>query len=520
MRLNIRLCITVALFAAVQPATASEFNQVIEDFDRYIQTEKASGNFPVSVQQPGRSPETRVTPLVNTAGKATQSQRQGTRKAARTGKRTVSSAQESRTQAQKTDTTTPGISVPAQCENIVVREPVVVTNPVPIGYPQWSPAYLVRDSQKWGGNHRGFVFSPVPSRMTSSLTLTPEALFAILGEPFRSMTYFSDLPLTVARVLKPETWFTPSDPQKQLRLTRLKLQDVKRELASLNEKYRNVQHNYEQALADIAKKETELSNLTLANNELQAAAKGNSAKLTAELEQNRKTIDSLNQQISENLARFGQAEGQVTALTAEKASLEKQIAALRVGPGLDQTPENEMGPLISSLHRNKVLGYIDSGESQGASLRVDGRRFSVKGHEQGYFVGPTLFDNVTPEMTIYKEEIFGPVLSVVRVADYSSAVELINRHEYGNGTAIFTRDGGCARRFCEEVQAGMVGVNVPIPVPMAFHSFGGWKRSIFGALNVHGNDGVRFYTRMKTVTARWPEMLQDTEAAFSMPTLG
>jgi malonate-semialdehyde dehydrogenase (acetylating)/methylmalonate-semialdehyde dehydrogenase len=151
---------------------------------------------------------------------------------------------------------------------------------------------------------------------------------------------------------------------------------------------------------------------------------------------------------------------------------------------------------------------------------VDGRRFSVKGHEQGYFVGPTLFDNVTPEMTIYKEEIFGPVLSVVRVADYHSAVELINRHEYGNGTAIFTRDGGCARRFCEEVQAGMVGVNVPIPVPMAFHSFGGWKRSIFGALNVHGNDGVRFYTRMKTVTARWPEMLQDTGAAFSMPTLG
>ena len=154
------------------------------------------------------------------------------------------------------------------------------------------------------------------------------------------------------------------------------------------------------------------------------------------------------------------------------------------------------------------------------NLRVDGRGFSVKGHEQGYFVGPTLFDNVTPEMTIYKEEIFGPVLSVVRVADYASAVDLINRHEYGNGSAIFTRDGGCARRFCEEVQAGMVGVNVPIPVPMAFHSFGGWKRSIFGALNVHGSDGVRFYTRMKTITARWPEMQQETGAAFSMPTLG
>ncbi|MEH3606807.1 aldehyde dehydrogenase family protein, partial [Enterobacter kobei] len=202
------------------------------------------------------------------------------------------------------------------------------------------------------------------------------------------------------------------------------------------------------------------------------------------------------------------------------ARLEKQIAALRVGPGLDQTPENEMGPLISSAHRSKVLGYIDSGEAQGATLRVDGRSFSVQGHEQGYFVGPTLFDNVTPEMTIYKEEIFGPVLSVVRVADYASAMDLINRHEYGNGSAIFTRDGGCARRFCEEVQAGMVGVNVPIPVPMAFHSFGGWKRSIFGALNVHGNDGVRFYTRMKTITARWPEMQQETGAAFSMPTLG
>lgn len=160
------------------------------------------------------------------------------------------------------------------------------------------------------------------------------------------------------------------------------------------------------------------------------------------------------------------------------ARLESRIAALRVGSGLDQMPENEMGPLISAAHRSKVLGYIDSGAAQGATLRVDGRRFHVKGYEQGYFVGPTLFDNVTADMTIYREEIFGPVLSVVRVADYGSAVALINRHEYGNGAAIFTRDGGCARRFCDEVQAGMVGVNVPIPVPMAFHSFGGWKRSI------------------------------------------
>lgn len=200
--------------------------------------------------------------------------------------------------------------------------------------------------------------------------------------------------------------------------------------------------------------------------------------------------------------------------------LEQQIATLRVGPGLDQTPENQMGPLISAAHRQKVLRYIDSAEAQGASLRVDGRHFSVQGYEQGYFVGPTLLDNVTPEMTVYQEEIFGPVLSVVRVADYNHALELINRHEYGNGTVIFTRDGGCARHFCEEVQAGMVGVNVPIPVPMASHCFGGWKRSIFGSLNVHGSDGVRFYTRMKTITTRWPQMQQDNGATFTMPTLG
>ncbi|AHK20284.1 CoA-acylating methylmalonate-semialdehyde dehydrogenase [Yersinia similis] len=202
------------------------------------------------------------------------------------------------------------------------------------------------------------------------------------------------------------------------------------------------------------------------------------------------------------------------------ARLEQQISTLRVGPGLAQEPENDMGPLISAPHRAKVLGYIDSGVAQKATLRIDGRGLKVAGHEQGYFVGPTLFDHVTPAMTIYQEEIFGPVLSVVRLADYRSAVDLINRHEYGNGTAIFTRDGGTARRFCEAVQVGMVGVNVPIPVPVAFHSFGGWKRSIFGPLNVHGNDGVRFYTRMKTITARWPEAQHDQGAAFSMPTLG
>ncbi|WP_323644380.1 CoA-acylating methylmalonate-semialdehyde dehydrogenase [Pectobacterium versatile] len=201
--------------------------------------------------------------------------------------------------------------------------------------------------------------------------------------------------------------------------------------------------------------------------------------------------------------------------------LSAQIKAMRVGPGLVDGQENEMGPVISAPHRAKIADYIQSGVEQGATLRIDGRTLSVQGHPQGYFIGPTLFDNVTPEMTIYQEEIFGPVLSVVRVPDYQTAVTLINNHEYGNGTAIFTRDGETARQFCEEVQAGMVGVNVPIPVPMAFHSFGGWKRSIFGPLNVHGSDGVRFYTRMKTVTSRWPASvrLEHHTSSFVMPTL-
>ncbi|GKW30661.1 CoA-acylating methylmalonate-semialdehyde dehydrogenase [Pectobacterium brasiliense] len=201
--------------------------------------------------------------------------------------------------------------------------------------------------------------------------------------------------------------------------------------------------------------------------------------------------------------------------------LSAQIKAMRVGPGLVDGQENEMGPVISAPHRAKIAEYIQSGVDQGATLRIDGRTLSVQGHPQGYFIGPTLFDNVTPEMKIYQEEIFGPVLSVVRVPDYQTAVTLINNHEYGNGTAIFTRDGETARQFCEEVQAGMVGVNVPIPVPMAFHSFGGWKRSIFGPLNVHGNDGVRFYTRMKTVTSRWPASvrLEHHTSSFVMPTL-
>lgn len=207
--------------------------------------------------------------------------------------------------------------------------------------------------------------------------------------------------------------------------------------------------------------------------------------------------------------------------TADKliARLTPLINALRVGPGIKQgAEENEMGPVVSAAHQKKVLGYIDKGEQEGAKLVVDGRNFQVPGHAEGYYVGGTLFDNVTPEMTIWREEIFGPVLSIMRAPDYASALQLVNSHEFGNGSAIFTSNGNTAREFVQDVEAGMVGVNVPVPVPMAFHSFGGWKRSVFGTLNVHGPDGVRFYTRMKTATARWPSG-QQTVSEFSMPTL-
>ena len=196
------------------------------------------------------------------------------------------------------------------------------------------------------------------------------------------------------------------------------------------------------------------------------------------------------------------------------AALTPKVAALRVGNGAIDNPD--MGPLVTCQHRDKVRGYVDSGIAEGAQLVVDGRQAQVEGHPEGFYLGGCLFDRVTPDMRIYREEIFGPVLCVVRVPDLAAATALINEHEFGNGCAIFTRDGGAARDFAHRVQCGMVGINVPIPVPMAFHSFGGWKRSLFGPLHMHGPDGVRFYTRMKTITARWPT---EVRAEFVMPTM-
>ncbi len=196
--------------------------------------------------------------------------------------------------------------------------------------------------------------------------------------------------------------------------------------------------------------------------------------------------------------------------------LKPRIAALKVGPGTD--PEADMGPVVTAAARDKILGLIDSGVEEGADLVVDGRGLKLQGYENGYFVGATLFDHVTTDMKIYKEEIFGPVLSVARASSYGEAAQWINDHEFGNGTAIFTRDGDAAREFAHKIKVGMVGINVPIPVPMAFHSFGGWKASLFGDHHMHGPEGVRFYTRMKTVTSRWPKGIR-SGAEFSMPTM-
>jgi malonate-semialdehyde dehydrogenase (acetylating)/methylmalonate-semialdehyde dehydrogenase len=196
--------------------------------------------------------------------------------------------------------------------------------------------------------------------------------------------------------------------------------------------------------------------------------------------------------------------------------LRRLVEKLEVGEGTRDGVE--MGPLVTREHLERVQTYLDLGIKEGAQLVVDGRESAVSGHPEGFYLGASLFDHVRANMRIYKEEIFGPVLCVVRAPDFDRALKLVNAHEYGNGAAIFTRDGATARRFAHAVQSGMVGVNVPIPVPMAFHSFGGWKRSLFGALHVHGPDGVRFYTRLKTITARWPDSGAH-ESDFTMPTM-
>ena len=195
-----------------------------------------------------------------------------------------------------------------------------------------------------------------------------------------------------------------------------------------------------------------------------------------------------------------------------------QIRELKIGAGT--SCGLDMGPLVTAAAKEKVTGYIDAGVAQGASLVVDGRDLVVAGHENGFFLGGTLFDKVTPQMSIYTDEIFGPVLCIVRVNSLEQAMALINAHGYGNGTCIFTRDGESARLFCDEIEVGMVGVNVPLPVPVSYHSFGGWKRSLFGDLHAYGPDGVRFYTRKKAITQRWPQRASHEAAQFAFPSNG
>jgi malonate-semialdehyde dehydrogenase (acetylating)/methylmalonate-semialdehyde dehydrogenase len=206
--------------------------------------------------------------------------------------------------------------------------------------------------------------------------------------------------------------------------------------------------------------------------------------------------------------------------TAERlrAKLIPAINALRVGISTDK--EAHYGPVVTAAHKAKIENYIQMGVDEGAELVVDGRGFTLQGHEQGFFVGPTLFDRVTTDMTTYKEEIFGPVLQIVRAKDFDEAVALPSMHQYGNGVAIFTRNGHAAREFASRVNVGMVGINVPIPVPVAYHSFGGWKRSAFGDTNQHGMEGVKFWTKVKTVTGRWPDGSVDGSNAFVIPTMG
>ena len=194
-----------------------------------------------------------------------------------------------------------------------------------------------------------------------------------------------------------------------------------------------------------------------------------------------------------------------------------EIGSLKVGVATD--PDAQYGPVVSAAHRKRVEDYIELGVKEGAELVLDGRGFKLQGHENGFFIGPTLFDQVKPTMKTYQDEIFGPVLQIVRAESFEEALELPSKHAYGNGVAVFTRDGRAARDFASRVNVGMVGINVPIPVPVAYHTFGGWKRSAFGDANVHGLEGVRFYTKVKTVTARWPESRLEGESSFIMPTM-
>lgn len=224
-------------------------------------------------------------------------------------------------------------------------------------------------------------------------------------------------------------------------------------------------------------------------------------------------------------AAFGSAGERCMAVSAAVAvghaadglaqRLDRTTRAIRVGPGDD--PASDMGPLVTAEARERVLAFIDSAESQGATIRVDGRELVVAGRENGFFVGPTVVDDVTTRMDVYGGEVFGPVLSMLRVDSLSDAIELVNANPYGNGAAVFTNSGGAARRFARDVGAGMVGINVPVPVPMAYHSFGGWKQSLFGDLHVHGREGITFYTRSKVVTSRWPDVDTARSPTFDFP---
>ncbi len=198
------------------------------------------------------------------------------------------------------------------------------------------------------------------------------------------------------------------------------------------------------------------------------------------------------------------------------SELSKKVEGLKIGPGMDKG--SEMGPLVTKDHLKKVKSYVDLGEKEGAKLVVDGRKLKLQGYENGFYIGGCLFDEVTSNMRIYKEEIFGPVLSVVRAKNFDDALKLVNDHEFGNGASIFTRDGDTGRTFSSKAKIGMIGVNIPIPVPVAFHSFGGWKRSLFGDQHMHGPEGVRFYTKLKTITSRWPSGLR-SDPEFVMPTM-